>query len=100
MHEVVILAGAENDILETYARFESDSEGLGDRFSLRVESALAQLSEFPESGSIFRGSRRRLLVQGFPFGIFYTATGRRLIVLAVLDLRQSPEMIMRRLGLS
>jgi hypothetical protein len=40
---------------------------------------------------------RRLLVQGFPFGIFYTLEGRRIIVSGVMDLRQDPKVIARRL---
>jgi plasmid stabilization system protein ParE len=72
---------------------------LGDRFSERVEQALDRLTEFPELGAIYAGTFRRLLVRDFPFGIFYSVEGRRMVVQAVLDLRQEPLAILRRLGL-
>ena len=40
-----------------------------------------------------------LVMRGYPFGIFYSVEGERLFVQVVLDLRQSPENIRRRLSL-
>ena len=98
MHEFVILSGAENDILDTYARYEFAADGLGERFSQMVDRSLNQLSSIPESAPRFQGSIRRILVPSFPFGIFYSMENHRVIVQAVLDLRQSREQILRRLG--
>ena len=39
MAEIVMLRGAESDLLETYARYELTKEGLGERFSQNVEEA-------------------------------------------------------------
>jgi len=38
-----------------------------------------------------------LLVHGFPYGVFYTLEGRRIIISGVMDLRKNPEIIRRRL---
>jgi plasmid stabilization system protein ParE len=59
--------------------------------------AFAQLRTFKEIAPVFHGSHRRLLVHGFPYGIFYTIEGRRIIVSGVMDLRQDPDVIRRRL---
>lgn len=48
---------------------------------------------------VYGGRFRRLLVRGFSCGLFYTVTGDRIFVTAVLDLRQDPERIRERLGL-
>jgi hypothetical protein len=95
--ELILLARAEAEVLETQARLEDVAIGLGERFNTRVEEALEQLIEFPQIGSIYFAPYRRLLVRDFPFGVFYAIDGRRIIVHTVLDLRQSPEAIARKL---
>jgi hypothetical protein len=40
---------------------------------------------------------RRLVVSKTPLGVFYALAGRRVLVAAILDLRQSPESIQKRL---
>ena len=40
---------------------------------------------------------RRGLISRFPFGIYYTIERKRIVVFAVLDLRQNPENIRSRL---
>jgi hypothetical protein len=62
-----------------------------------LDWALGQLRDFPEIAPIFHGSYRRLLVQGFPYGVFYTIEGRRIIIAGVLDLRQDPKIVRQRL---
>lgn len=88
--ELVILAGAESDLLEHYVR-------LGDRFYERADQALERLKAFPQLAPVYSPPFRRLLIQHTNYGIFYVITGKRVIVSAVLDLRQDPEKIMRRL---
>ena len=89
--EIVLLQGAQSDVLSIYAV-------QGERIYQRVDRALGILRFFPEAGPLQAGGRiRRLLVTKTNFGIFYTATGKRVLVGAVMDLRQSEEMIGRRL---
>ena len=45
----------------------------------------------------FHRSYRRLLVPQFPYGVFYSIEASRLIVTAVIDIRQDPQTILRRL---
>jgi plasmid stabilization system protein ParE len=98
--EQLVLAGADADVLETYARLEDAAAGLGERFNERVEEALDRLLSFPQSGPMYMAPYRRLLVMDFPFGVFYSIEGRRIVVQAVLHLRQDPSAIRRRLGLT
>ncbi len=62
-----------------------------------LDAAFGRLRTFPEISPPIHEAHRRLLVHGFPYGIFYTLEGRRIIVAAVMDLRQDPEIIRRRL---
>ena len=91
--EVTWLAGAQSDMLEGYAR-------LGDAFYRRVDKAIGQLLQFPDSAPAYTGRFRRLVLSGTPFWLFYCLEPRRLVISALLDLRQSPEAIRRRLGRS
>jgi plasmid stabilization system protein ParE len=99
MSELLILSRAEADVLEVQARLEEVLPGLGNRFNARAEEALDRLLVFPESGPVYSAPFRRLLIRDFPHGIFYIIEGRRIVVHAVLDLRQVPRDIARRLGL-
>ena len=97
--EVIFLRGAETDLLEAWIRYEEIFPGLGDRFEAQVRVALLQIAELPESAPVYAGEFRRLLVRRFEHGIFYRIDGARIVVTAVLDLRQDPTTIRRRLEL-
>ena len=72
---------------------------VGDRFEAEVRAALLRTVELPESAPVYAGEFRRLLVRKFDHGIFYRIHGARIVVTAVLDLRQDPTTIRRRLNL-
>jgi hypothetical protein len=46
----------------------------------------------------FRERYRRLLIPKYPFGIFYVVETGRFVIHAIMDLRQDPKSIERRLG--
>jgi plasmid stabilization system protein ParE len=71
----------------------------GDVFYDSVDRAIGQLRRFPESGPIYEDPVRRLVIHGTPLGLFYGIHGRRISIVAILDLRQDPESITRRIGL-
>lgn len=90
--------GAEADVQRVYERFELLEEGTGDRFYAEVLSSVRLLEAFPHIGpAVYRGKVRRVLVFNRHHGLFYTVEGRRVILHALLDLRQNPALIMRRL---
>ncbi|MBV9492457.1 MAG: type II toxin-antitoxin system RelE/ParE family toxin [Verrucomicrobia bacterium] len=97
--EVTFLAGAEADLFAAWARYEELLPGLGDRFEAEVRTALARIVELPESAPVYAGEFRRLLVRRFEHGIFYRVHGARIVVTAVLNLRQDPAKIRERLDL-
>jgi hypothetical protein len=62
-----------------------------------VDAYLAHIAAFPEMAPIYLENIRRLVMQGFPYGIFYQSLPSRILVAAVLDLRQDKATIARRL---
>ena len=90
--EVVLLAGAQSDLLELYTRH-------GEVGYHVIDEELELLRNMPEIAPTFVGQFRRRVVVGTSSGIFYSYTGSRVIISAILDLRQDPATILRRLGL-
>jgi len=94
---IVLLSGADADLQEVFNRFEDYREGFGIEFKTTVDAYLTRISVFPESAPHYSETVRRQVMRGFPYGIFYEAHPTRILVVAILDLRQAPENIQRRL---
>jgi plasmid stabilization system protein ParE len=95
--EVIFLAGAEADVQAAYQRRESFREGAGDRFLRELDRCASLLRRYPWIGRPHRGVHRKLLVPDHPYGVFYAVEPSRVVIVAVLDLRQDPKAIERRL---
>ena len=98
MKEIVILSGAEADLIELYARFEEMGAGMGDRFDAECRRSYERLSQYPEIAAVYRSPFRRRILKRWNVGLFYTIEANRVLIHAALDIRQDPDNIMRRLG--
>jgi plasmid stabilization system protein ParE len=98
VNELVFLFSADADIQSAFELHENNGAGRGELFLRKLDDALSQLRAFPESGPRYCKEHRRLRVSGSPYGIFYRVIGRRIILAHLLDLRQDPEVIRRKLG--
>ena len=88
--EVVLLQSAQADLMEIYARHgEASYHG--------IDAALEQIRAMPEAAPVYSGRFRRKVVRRTPFGIFYTIDGKRVMVSFVMDLRQDPNVIVKRI---
>jgi hypothetical protein len=97
MKDLILLLAAEVDVQTAYERYEAVQEGRGDVFLEVLEERLTLLRANPELGRMIEPPIRRLLLIDFPFGIFYEDQPMRLIVVGVMDLRQDPQAIAKRL---
>ena len=97
MMDLIFLLSAEVDIQMAFNRFEEHQEARGILFMQHLDAAFTHLRHQPEIAPVYAGLYRRLLVSKFPYGIFYESQATRIIVAAVVDLRQSPRAIHRRL---
>ena len=98
MNEIVLLGGADGDLIELYNGFEDRSLGTGGDFDAAFVKACDLLARHPEIGRRYSGEFRRLLMLDWHLGIFYTVTGLRVFIHAIVDVRQYPQQITRRLG--
>jgi plasmid stabilization system protein ParE len=97
MTDLILLLQADLDIQAAFNRHEDFQEGRGDLFLRRLDAALGFLRRHPEMAPVYAGPYRRMLVQDFPYGIFYQVQPTRIVAAAVLDLMQDPEKIRRNL---
>jgi plasmid stabilization system protein ParE len=97
--EAILLTGAEIEFHQIYSKLAESSFTRADRFDRTIHEALRQLAIFSRSAPEDVGSYRRLVLRGFPYALYYTIEGPRVFVQALVDTRQHPESIRRRLGL-
>ena len=97
MSEIVILLGAEIDLQALYER--QTSVARAELLETEMLSAFGQLVQFSRSASEFESSYRCFRLRAFPYALFYKVEGSRIVIHAVLDTRQDPASIRRRLGI-
>ena len=89
--EVVLLQSAQADLLEVLTRE-------GDQMYDAIDATLEKVRLNQGIGPKFHDHFHRKLVVDTPYGIFYSIVGTRIMVSFIMDLRQSPEAIIRRLS--
>ena len=97
MTNLILLLQADLDIQAAFERYEEFQAGRGEVLMRQLDAALTLLRKHPEIAPVYAGSYRRMLVRDFPYGIFYVAQPTRIIVTAIMDLRQDPQAIRRKL---
>ena len=98
MIELVLLLQADLDIQAAFERYEDHQQGRREVFMRQLDAAFGLLRQHPEIAPMYARPYRRMLMREFPYGIFYDAQPSRIIVTAVMDLRQAPQAIRRKLG--
>ncbi len=91
------LSGAAADLQVAFGRFEDQREESGTRFLALIEPYLARTGSFPEIAPIYLQRIRRQVMKQSVYGIFYVAEPTRIVIIALLDLRQDERQIRRRL---
>lgn len=94
---VELLSGADADLQEIFNRYEDYRENFGVEFMVAMDAYLTRISTFPGIAPLYFENVRRQVMQEFPYGIFYEEQAARILVLAILDLRQDTERILSRL---
>ena len=94
---VRLLLEARLDILEASRFYDRQNDGLGDYFVSCLFEDFEKLERFAGIHER-RGNYLRLISERFPFMICYQLTEDEIQIVAVLDCRQDPRTIDRRLG--
>lgn len=92
-----ILPLAKQDILNAKHYYDKIKSGLGRSLTTEIDEKLHIIAANAEIGLMVEKNVRRLLIQKFPFGIYYALTGEIIFVVAFLHLSMSPSFIADRL---
>jgi len=87
---------AKADVAEARRWYRERGAGLDARLIDALEACLDSISAHPDRGAIVEGSIRRLLMRGFPYGVFYVPYSDESIVVACLHGARSPHVWRRR----
>ena len=71
--------------------YEDMSPGLGLEFSEEVYSTIQRILQFPKAWSKISKNCRRCITQRFPYGIIYYNTGKKIIIIAIMQLNEKPK---------
>ena len=95
--KIVVLPSAHSDLLDGIDFYERQGEGLGDYF---LESLLSDIDSLRLYAGIHMKvlGYHRLLSKRFPYAVYYNSENEIVRVWAVLDCRQDPVTIRRRLS--
>jgi plasmid stabilization system protein ParE len=94
--KVQILDEAEQDLLDGAHFYEMQISGLGEYFLNSLFSDIDSLQIYGGIHSVHFGYHR-LLSKRFPFAVYYRVENDEVRVRAVLDCRQDPDTVMKRL---
>lgn len=97
MIDLILLLQADLDIQAAFDRYEDYQGGRGEVFMRQLDAAFTMLRQHPEIAPVYEGAYRRMLIREFPYGIFYQAQPNRIVVSAIMDLRQDPQAIRNKL---
>lgn len=91
MREVEIYKEARLEIEEAVAWYDTqDVPGLGDRLVQELRTALHKANELPKAFPVVDGRNRRVLLNRFPYGLYFREEGDKLIVVAFFHAKRDP----------
>lgn len=89
--KVVLRSIAELDVAEAALWYEQQRPGLGDGFLAGVRESLTRIGEHPEAYPVVLPPHlRRILLEDYPYALFYLAEPERAVVTGCFHVRQSP----------
>jgi plasmid stabilization system protein ParE len=84
------LKAAEFEIDEAVAYFDTQRNGLGDRFEQDLENTVAFVTAHPQSGRAVTGRVRKFGLRTFKYNVIYVIDNDEIIIVAVAHHRRRP----------
>jgi plasmid stabilization system protein ParE len=88
---VLVRPAAAADIEEAFLWYERRRPGLGEEFLETVNASLANIAAHPFRQRVIHRNTRRLLLNRFPYAIYYRVYDDDIIVVACMHGRCSPK---------
>jgi toxin ParE1/3/4 len=93
---VVFTQAARADLIEAQDWYEGEAQGLGKRFRVLIDAAVERMLANPLQFPVVHKNVRRVLVRRFPYMLFFTMYGSRLVVIACFHASRSPRQWKKR----
>lgn len=90
-YRVEIRAEASAHIAEAFSWYEARRRGLGGQLVDELDAVFALLNEAPEAGPDVYRQLRRVLVDHFPYAVYYSVAGDLVSVRAVIHTSRHPK---------
>ncbi len=97
--KILVVDQAEDDLVEGYNFYEAQTSGLGAYFLDCIYSDVESLVLYAGIHRIVHKNCRRMLSERFPFAIYYTVSGDKIKIHAIIDCRRDPAWIRDRLSI-
>lgn len=94
--ELVVRPEAEADALEAFRWYNEQVPGLGQEFLAEIDHALESIHAHPEANRKVYREYRRGLMRRFPYSIFYSIQGERVVVFGIFHAARNPRVWRRR----
>lgn len=85
------LSIANVELAQAIEYYEHQLPGLGIRLFNEIDNAVSRIVLMPQAWSKTGTHSRRCLINGFPYGIYYVAEEREIIVTAIAHLHRDPQ---------
>lgn len=97
--EPILTPDAHADVLYAAELYATKQSSLGAAFLEEFERTVSLIREAPLLSTMVEPPVRRSLLRRFPYGVFFAAgsVDEPDVIIAVLDLRQDPEVVRRAL---
>jgi plasmid stabilization system protein ParE len=79
------------DIQAAYLWYEEQQPGLGEEFLAAIDVAIESVLTFPEAYTIVHRDARRILLERFPYGLYYRIAGQQVIFVACMHGARDPK---------
>lgn len=91
--DIKVLRLAQVEFEEAVTHYESEQNGLGDRFRREVLCSISRIRQFPAAYQTFSPNTRRCLISKFPFGIIYHYSPEQdeVVIVAIAHLHRRPD---------
>lgn len=87
---VVFRPAAEHELLKAERWFENRHADLGQRFRSAVEATIDRIRQFPLAFPAVHHDKRRAIVAGFPYALYFRFLDGQVVVAAVVHAHRDP----------
>lgn len=91
MHTIILHEAAEEEMADAVSWYEGKERGLGTHLRKEIEKAISKIQQRPRAYQLVKGSKiRRILIEKFPYSIFYIVEDDHIFVISVFHTSRNP----------